>query len=132
MSHDIPTFRIGTCAHCGEAIAEIRDLHSNARDWYSHGGDFGCDMSPDCNDAYVGSHEPRLTLAMFDDDDDQRVLLPRRRKQRPSGSQPEPADPFSLPDAGTLQDAIRDCALDLFGIASPVTVVSALSEASKD
>ncbi len=35
-------------------------------------------------------------------------------------------------DAGVLQDAIRDCALDLFGISSPVNVVSALSEPTKD
>ncbi len=65
MSRDIPTFRISTCEHCNRPIAEIRDPHSGATDWYSHGGDFGCDMSPDCTDDAVGGHEPRLTSTMM-------------------------------------------------------------------
>lgn len=92
MSHDIPTGRIGTCEHCGKAIAEIRDPHSNARDWYSHGGDFGCDMSPDCTDEAVGGHEPRLTRDMYCE---QPV---RARPPTPTLGALDPADPFSLPE----------------------------------
>ena len=54
MSHDIPTFRISSCEHCSQPIAVIRDPHSGATDWYSHGGDFGCSRGPGCSDEAGG------------------------------------------------------------------------------
>lgn len=91
MSHDIPTFRISTCEHCNQPIAEIRDQHSGVLDWYSNGGDFGCGMSPDCTGDGVGGHEPRLTGAMTD------WWESRMDPQAPSQNV-DPADPFSLPE----------------------------------
>ena len=58
MKDDIPTGRIATCANCGQPIAEIRDPYSGVLDWYSNGGDFGCDRSPDSTDDGCGAHVP--------------------------------------------------------------------------
>lgn len=97
MAADIPTYRIGTCEHCGQAIAEIRDPHSGAGAWYSHGGDFGCDMSPDATDDACGPHEPRLNRKLYRD-------VPARPPVSSifhlAAAPPaaDPTDPFSLPE----------------------------------
>ena len=104
MTADIPTFRVSTCEHCGQAIAEIRDGTSGATDWCTHGGDFGCDMSPESTDDACGSHEPLLSRKLpssfrrsFRRDLRAAVEAATIRAARANANDPEPADPFSLP-----------------------------------
>lgn len=58
MLDDIPTGKLSICKFCRQPIAEIKDPYSGVLDWYSHGGDYGCDSSPDTNEEGVGSHKP--------------------------------------------------------------------------
>jgi hypothetical protein len=39
-------------------IAEVIDPYSSVHDWYSDGGDFGCDRNPESNAEGVASHKP--------------------------------------------------------------------------
>ena len=88
MMSDVPTYRLGTCKHCRLPIAEVRDSDSGEAEWYTHGGDFGCEDSPLTHLSPRGSHEPEPRPAIV------AIVLPFD----PCPTQDDPSDPFSLPE----------------------------------